>query len=244
MSLPNTCLDVARHAFDLLVAGPHPVSLDGRRFDGLPDRLLPVDELRDLLVKRTCPLTTRDAVWAHLVHQCRVESATWTVAAVGIALPALTTVTARLSQSSECDVGEIHAEVLSGFLQALSTIHLDAPNVLARLRLVAFRAGCRARRELVTSPVPVPPRAPQGHVDLVLAQAVEHGVLSRTEADLIGTTRLDRVPVTEWARRRQIGQWAAYKARQRAEQRLVAHLSDGVSTPELGAVVAEEPPCA
>lgn len=47
-------LDAARRAFRLLVTGPHPISLDGDRFPGLPSRRLALDELRDLLLHRRC----------------------------------------------------------------------------------------------------------------------------------------------------------------------------------------------
>ena len=96
--LPRNCpgitadsmpLDVVRSAFAWLVAGPHPVSVDGRLFAGFPDRRVRLDEVRDLLLRRTCPQNVRDAVWTHLVGRARTEGSTWTLACAGIALPAL-----------------------------------------------------------------------------------------------------------------------------------------------------------
>ena len=92
-------LDIARDTFTWLVTGPHPVSLDGRDFEGLPNRELPLDEVRDHLLARSCSQSTKDAVWAHLVLCSRAEGATWTVAAVGVALPALTSVAATLARA-------------------------------------------------------------------------------------------------------------------------------------------------
>jgi hypothetical protein len=227
-------LDIARDAFTWLVTGPHPVSLNGRLFPGLPDRRIPLDEVRDRLLARHCPQTTRDAAWAHLVLRSRTEGATWTVAAVGVALPALTSVAATLSDRFAGDPADVHAEVLRGFLTELSIIDLRPPRIMLRLRWAAYRSGYRALAEALAGPIPVapgfrstPPHAPWGHPDLVLARAVADGVLTQTEAALIGATRLEDMPIADWAAQHQTGEWAAYKTRKRAELRLATYLRDG-----------------
>lgn len=234
-AVPNS-LDIARDTFTWLVTGPHPVSLNGRLFPGLPDRYIPLDEVRDRLLARRCPQATRDAVWAHLVLRSRTEGATWTVAAVGVALPALTSVAATLSDRFAGDPADVHAEVLRGFLTALSTIDLRPPRIMLRLRWAAYRSGYDALAEALSGPTPVapgfrstPPHTPWGHPDLVLARAVADGVLTQTEAALIGATRLEEVPVAEWAAAHQTGEWAVYKTRKRAELRLAAYLRDGAA---------------
>jgi hypothetical protein len=226
-------LDVARDAFTWLTTGPDPVSLNGWLFTGLPDRRIPLDEVRDRLLRRRCPQETRDAVWAHLVLRARTEGATWTVAAVGVALPALTSVSARLSDRFAGDPADVHAEVLRGFLVALSSMDLRRPRIMLRLRWAAYRSGYRALSEALSGPTPVapgfrssPPNTPWGHPDLVLARAVADGVLTQIEADLIGSTRLEEVPIADWAADRRIGEWAAYKTRKRAELRLAAYLRE------------------
>jgi hypothetical protein len=110
---------------------------------------------------------------------------------------------------------------------------VDRPRVLVRLRWTAYRAGFTALSEALDAPLPVAsafrsaaPKPPWGHPDLVLARAVRQSVLTRTEADLIGTTRLDETPITDWADRHRMSHEAAYKARQRAERRLVAFLRE------------------
>ncbi|WP_116202331.1 hypothetical protein [Amycolatopsis circi] len=229
-------LDIARDAFTWLVTGPHPVSLDGRLFQGLPDRRVALDEVRDRLLARRCPQATRDAVWAHLVLRSRTEGATWTVAAVGVALPALTSVAATLSSRFVGDPADIYAEVLRGFLAALPSIDLRRPRIMLRLRWAAYRSGYAALAEALAVPTPVapgfrstPPHAPWGHPDLVLARAVADGVLTQTEAALIGATRLEHMPVADWATQHQTGEWAAYKARKRAELRLADYLRDRIA---------------
>src|SRR5256885_1882571 len=144
----SNSLDIARDTFTWLVTGPHPVSLNGRLFPGLPDRRIPLDEVRDRLLARRCPQATRDAVWAHLVLRSRTEGATWTVAAVGVALPALTSAAATLSRRFAGDPADVHAEVLRGFLTALSTIDLRPPRIMLRLRWAAPKTRKRAERRL------------------------------------------------------------------------------------------------
>ncbi|MEU8132181.1 hypothetical protein [Streptodolium elevatio] len=228
-------LDIVRDAFTLLITGPMPLAVDGRAFPGLPERTIALDELRDLLLRRRCPLATRDAVWAHLASRARAAGGIWTVACVGMALPALAPVCRWMGARFPGDPSDIHAEIMAGFLRGLATTDLDRPGIIVRMRWVAFRAGHAALYEALDAPTPVasayrsfPPPPPWGHPDLVLARAIRWGVITQTEADLIGTTRLDRVPITDWAASRRTTLAAAYKARSRAESRLAAFLRDEV----------------
>ncbi|MGW5643652.1 hypothetical protein [Saccharopolyspora sp. NPDC003762] len=224
-------LDMARTAFAWLVTGPHPVCVDGRLFAGLPDRLLPLNEVRDLLLRRRCGQGTRDAVWAHLVLRSRTEGATWTVGCVGVALPGLTRIAARLSARFAGDVTDIHAAVLAGFLAELPRIDLRRPRIMLRLRWAAYRAGHATVREALDAPVPsgngfrsAPPSQPWGHPDFVLARAVADAVLTAEEAELIGSTRLEGLPLAEAAQQRGVTYEAMKKTRRRAELRLLAYL--------------------
>lgn len=235
-------LDAARSAFEWLVAGPNPVSVDGRLFPGLPARRVPLNELRDRLLRRRCPQTLRDAAWAHLVLLARTEGGTWTVGAVGVALPALTSIAATLSAKFAGDPSDIHAAVLAGFVAELGEIDLRRPRVMLRLRWAAYRAGHTAVREALDAPVPsghgfrsTMPPPPWGHPDFVLARAVADGAITPTEAELIGSTRLEGVPLADAAAERDLSYQAAKKARLRAEHRLVAYLLDDSSdTPHAG----------
>jgi len=231
-------LDTARDTFTWLVTGPHPLSIDGRLFPGLPNRLVPLDDVRDRLLRRRCPRRTRDAVWTHLVLRSRSEGTTWTVACVGMALPALASSARWLAARYRGERADVHAAVLVGFLEALATVEVRTAGVLSRLRWAARRAGQAALEESLDAPTPIAlgfrsasPRLPGGHPDLVLARAVAEGILTPTEADLIGTTRLERVPLAEWARAHDAGLKATYSARDRAEHRLVAYLRD--NTPDI-----------
>lgn len=194
----------------------------------MPNRHVPLDELRDRMLRRRCPRRTRDLVWAHLVRLSREQGPTWTLACAGRRCPRYPGWHAGWQP-----VVDLHAEVLSGFLGALATVDVDRPRVLVRLRWASYRAGFAALSEAPDAPMPVagafrsaPPKPPWGHPDLVLARAVRQAVLTRIEADLIGTTRLDESPITDWADRHQMTPGAAYKARQRAERRLIAFLRE------------------
>ena len=229
----RNALDIARDAFMSLVTGPRPLSLDGRSSPGLPDRCLPLDEVRDRLLVRDCPGDTRDAVWAQLVHRSRTQGAAWTVGCVGVALPALTSVAAELTARFAGDPSDVHAEVLAGFLAELASLDPDRPKIMVRLRWAAYRSGHVAVREALDGPTPVAPgfrsslpAPPWGHPDLVLARAVAEGVLTPTEAEVIGSTRLEDLTIGDWAADHRLDYWTAYRVRERAESRLAAYLRD------------------
>lgn len=235
-------LDIARRVFGWLVTGPAPVVVDGRLFPGLPDRPVPLNEVRDRLLRPRCSQVTRDAVWAHLVLRSRTQGATWTVGCVGVALPALIRTAARLSARFAGDVSDVHAAVLTGFVAELSHVDLGKPRIMLRLRWAAYRAGHTAVREALDAPVPSgtgfrssEPAPPSGHPDFVLARAVAHGVLSAGEAELIGSTRLEGLPLATAAEERGGSYQATKKTRRRAEHRLATYLRDDAATePGLG----------
>ncbi|MGW5721904.1 sigma-70 family RNA polymerase sigma factor [Amycolatopsis sp. NPDC003865] len=225
--------DTARTAFAWLVTGPHPVALDGRQISGLPPRLVPLDEVGRLTIAKGCPQQTRDAVWTALVTRSRAEGGTWTVACVGLALPVLLLVAAKLTNRFRGEVHDIHAAVLTGFLEALVDVDLTRPAILVRLRWAAYRAGHRALREALDAAAPVADlgaRAPGpehagGHPDFVLLAAVDAGVLSAAEAALIGDTRFGELSLADAAHARGQTYKATQQARHRAERKLAEYLS-------------------
>jgi hypothetical protein len=227
-------LDSARAAFEWLVTGADPVSLDGRYFPGLPARRVPLDELRDLLTKGDLPLPAVDLIWMHLVTRSRDEGGTWTVACVGVALPALFALAAELCAPYADDPRDIHTAILTGFLSELARIDLARPRILWRLRCAALREGHRFIRHQLERPMPCDkdfhsstPTPPWGHPDLVLARAVAEDVITGEQAELIGSTRLE----PEYTLSQAAADWGiSYKAieqvRRRAEHRLIAWLRE------------------
>ena len=238
-------LEAVRVAWEWLCAGPHPVTVDGQAIPGLPQRPIPLDELRARLLSRGCPAGVRDAVWAHLVRRSRAEGGTWTVAAAGMALPVLNRVARILTAKYAGDSSDIHAAVLAGFLAGLTRVDPDRPAVLVSLRWAAYRGGLAAVREALRAPTPLtvhgfesaPPRPASAHPDLVLARAVADGVITRDDAALIGSTRLEHVRLADAAVARGQTYHAANAARHRAERRLLAYLT----APDTAAGPAPDP---
>jgi hypothetical protein len=69
-------------------------------------------------------------------------------------------------------------------------------------------------------------RPPGGHPELVLARAVDDGVITSAQAELIALTRWQRRPLTEVAAERGTSYKALQQARRRAERRLAAYLTE------------------
>lgn len=231
----ENALDIARRTFRFLVSGSHPIGLDGRAIAGWPARLVPMDEVAERVLHRRCPQRVRDQVWKQLVTRARGEGgAAWTLSCVGVALPALTTIAARLTSRFVADPADIHAAVLAGFLVAVGEVDLERARIMNRLRWAAYRSGHAALREALDAPEPgdaapadgaAVGRAAAGHPDLVLARVVADGVLAPREADLIAATRLDGHPLARLAEENGGSYEALKKARARAERRLAAHLA-------------------
>lgn len=237
----ESVFDTASKAFDLLVSGPEPLAIDGGMFEDFPRRSVPLDELARLLLGRRCTAGVKDAVWAHLVGRSRADGGAWTVGCVGLALPGLITCATKLAVWAS-DPADVHAAVLTGFLTGLATLDLDRPWVLNRLTQAARRAGQRAVREELGAPRPVEegfesrqPPAPWGHPDLVLANAVAEGVITREQADMIGATRLEEVPARDYAAAHDMDLPTFWQARWRAERRLVAWLTGDDTAPDTAA---------
>ncbi|ALG06938.1 hypothetical protein AOZ06_08365 [Kibdelosporangium phytohabitans] len=226
-SLP---LDSARTAFEWLVTGVDPLSIDGGRFPGLPRRAMPLDELRDLLLDAKLPWPTVDAVWAHLIERSRAEGGAWTVACVGMALPALVQAAAGMCKPFfDIDPCDIHIAMLTGFLTELAAVDLSQSWLVLRLRNAARHAGHNLIRDELDRTTPIDdddfrsnePPPPWGHPDFVLARAVAEGAISGDEAELIGSTRLEDYTLEAAAADSGVSITALHRARAHAEARLV-----------------------
>lgn len=238
-------LDVAATTFRLLTVGPKPLSLDGRAVGhGLPSRLIGLHELAAILMHPSCGFEAADAAWRLLVARARALGPAWVVGAVGVALPGLRAASWRLARTFS---GDVQAELLAGFVTALTTVDVQRPKVAQRLcsaALVTARSRLRvaepARTDVTThAPASAPPQIPSGHPDFVLARAVRAGVITAAEAEMIGVTRLEDVPIAVYAQRIGMSRWAAYKARGRAEDRLTAAITSDAIDDGTAAVVAE-----
>ena len=130
-------------------------------------------------------------------------------------------------------VVDVEAAVLSGFLAELEVVDLTRRRVVARLQSAAHETGALACREMADAPIPrlhlftsCPPPPPARHPDLVLARAVEAGALTRNEAALIGSTRLEPISLAEVAVLRGQSYRDVRAARIRAERKLSMFLRE------------------
>jgi hypothetical protein len=218
--------------FTALVTGPDPLALDGRSVGhGLPARLIPLDELRAMLLHPSVGFQARDAALAALVRRAKREGGAATVGLAGVLLPGLRRATGPLAAACPGRVHDLEAEALAGLLEAVTTMPEAIERVAAWLVWRAVRAAHRlleterAWRTRTQPPVAsaAPPR-PAGHPDLVLADAVRDGVVSARDAELVGETRIGGVRLCDLARRWGQPYKTLAKRRDRAEDALVAWL--------------------
>lgn len=229
--------DVAAIAFRLLTTGPGPLSVDGATLGGgLPARRIALSELAAILMHPSCGYTTSDRVWRLLISRSRTEGPAWVVGAAGVALPGLRQAAYRLRHYS----GDVQAELLTAFVAASRTVKPGGAKVAQRLLSATFGAARAALHagEPIRTMAPVQATA-TGHPDMVLARAVAAGVITAAEAELVGGTRLEGVSVGGYAQRLGKSPKAVYKARDRAEERLVAAIHSGGLSDEDAAVIAE-----
>ena len=137
--------DAADAAFRLLCAGPQPLALHAAKVAaGLPDRPVPLDELRVLLLHPSTSARARNQVWAELVRRARAGDPAWTVGLAGIAMPGLRRAVGSLAAAWRGDPADLQAEVLTGFLAAVRALDpddLESVPLASRLCWAAWRAG-------------------------------------------------------------------------------------------------------
>lgn len=230
----------------LLCAGPQPPAVDGRRIGcGLPRRRIRLDELASVLAHPSCGQEAKRRVWALLIEHARSGEPVWVVGAAGVALPGLRRAAGRLARTGRRD--DIEADLLEGFLAAVGGVDTSRAGICGRLVNAAHtqaRAALHAEEaaasgEVNFAPGSAIPPPPYGHPDLLLARAVRRGVITAAEADLIGATRLEDIPLAEFAEAAGLTAWAVYKRRRKAEQRLVKAVAAGQLSDPVAEVVTE-----
>ena len=233
--------DTADAAFRLLCAGPQPLALHAAKVAaGLPDRLVPLDELRVLLLHPSTSARARNQVWAELVRRARAGDPAWVVGLAGIAMPGLRRAAGSLAAAWRGDPADLQAEVLTGFLAAMRALDpddLEEVPLASRLCWAAWRAGQEhayadagwsARRRHLAE-WRDGPDLPWGHPDFVLAAAVRHRILTPAQADLIGRSRLEGVPLRVIAAETGTSHTALCNRRKKAEKAITDAIKSGFS---------------
>ena len=226
-------LDTLAATFRLLTTDPAPLALHGRDVHpDLPPRLIPLDELRDLLLAEHTTDEARDVALAELLRRAKKERGAWIVGLCGVLLPGLRRVAGRVARDFPGDTEDIDAEVLVGFLDAIERVEPSGQHLASRLLGRAYR---HARRQWLVELEQALPRIPDtaaaniparpwGHPDFVLARAVKAEAITAEEAELIGATRLEGVDLVSFALAEGCSIDVIRHRRHRAEHRLVDFL--------------------
>ncbi|MBN1171098.1 MAG: hypothetical protein JXA67_02895 [Micromonosporaceae bacterium] len=207
----TSALRVTQRVFTAATAEPTNLVLYRHDLPAEVHQYLPADRmllrpLRDLLLARQTPLTVRDAVWRELIDRARADRSTWLVMALGMAMPGLRREVRTLSAQRSGDREDLESALVEGFVCEVNRVDTSATALCARLLRAAHRAGVRqvyqdaaARGAAWSQFASCAPRAPWGHPDFVLLDAVRTGIIRPREAWLIGITRLEGVGIGEVA---------------------------------------------
>jgi len=207
----------------------------------VPAGAVPLPALRDWLMAHPTAYTVRDTVWRELIRRARDGEPEWVIAAVGMAMPALVAMAGQLAAGFRGESVDIDSEILTGFLEGLRRRvdpAKDAPH--ASLCGCAFRAGWDLRTagreyEVVadieyaeaTSRLP---RAPYGHVDLLVYRAQALGILDAEDVEPYIAVRLGHRTPQLVAEAHQINVDVLRMRLHRADARLAEALAGGVLT--------------
>lgn len=229
----DTALTTVEKAFELLTCEPAPLVFDARPIPGLPDTRMPLDELRKLLLYGRYDSDVTDEVWRQLALHARRRGAAWVVGAIGVALPALTRLAARISRGYARHADDVDSEVLAGFLHALRTADLAPPRLWLRLCWAAWRAGAAVKADDGEElPLHLPsgsrsPRMPYGHPDLLLGRAAAAGLITADAAELISATRFGDALIEQLAAEQGVTGSVLRMRRRRAERVVAAAVTRG-----------------
>jgi hypothetical protein len=229
-----------------LVERSHPLTLVVGDLDAaLPQHPLDMASLRALLLHPSVGYQTRGAVWARLLTltaspNWRTED--WPTAVCAMALPGLRRIAGRLRREApELAQAEVQQAMLAGFWEAAVELRgrlgsVDPGRIPASLcwsadrAARAYRAG-ELRHAMARADVGEQPEQSDvmavGSPDQVMDRAVECGVLTREQAELIACTRLGGMSVRVLAEAAGISAEAMGMRRHRAELRLAEAIRSG-----------------
>lgn len=233
-SLSPSHLDVVERRFLAMTAEPLPTTLDCAELGcGLPAAEMPLDQVRVLLLKRRTSWVTKNAVWQELVRRAHTMPEPWTTVAAAMMMPGLKHIGGKLGTRYPGERNDLDSEILEGFLQALDLAEAGTPKVHAQLYWAAFRRGheaCNRERRVQSSRADMNEstakyRCPDGHPDIVLANAMRRGVVTPQEADLVSDVFLDHNDRTTVARQRGTSRYQVRSRLTTATRHLADHLT-------------------
>lgn len=195
------------------LSGHHRYRIDGTPHDGLPNRLVNVEEIAAHLNHRGTPETVRDGIWRDLIDRTHELDEHWTLIAIQLALPGIRRAIARAHPIlSTYPRADLETEAVCAFSKALKTVDTGRKHLCSQLcqRVSsALRTFLRDQLREIRTGAQLgfeshPPAWPHGHVDLVLDCAVNEGIIDKSEQELIGSVRLDKINLWRIAKERGI----------------------------------------
>lgn len=196
--------------------------------------MLPLSVVRSILTDPATPVADADVIWRTLIGRARgdVDGAWWLLAAVGCGLLRIRSGIWHATRDRAVERDEAAQAALVAFTEAVLTLDpMPVSGVLDELVRPARNAAQSvadrvardriAHRRLSTS---IPPPAPAGHVDFVLADLVGRGVITREEADLIGRHRIEGISLRRLAQLQGVARMRVCRQLKSAEARVVAAL--------------------
>lgn len=223
-------------AFHSLSAIEPKIVLDLRMLSpDLPDRAVDLLELADLVHDRAVASSVKDLVWGEIIKAAQTAGWQWTIVAAALMIRNLRGWVSSLCQERRGERADVEADVLLGFVEALPSVDPAMRRLSRHLQQVACqRAAGRTQStfDAVLDNVglrAVPLVARPGHPDLVLARAVEAGVLTIVDAELIGRTRIEEERLIVVARELDLPIADCITRRDRAEVQVAGYLGHSVS---------------
>ncbi|GAA4595767.1 hypothetical protein BJY16_001786 [Actinoplanes octamycinicus] len=253
---PDSPLAAVEVAFAGLTRGPDPLMLDLeplREGTDLPMGWITVRALDRWLLKHPRSYAARDAVWRELIRRARLDGPAWVIAATALALPALRRYAGQLARGWAHDTHDLDAEILTGFLTALrDRVDLVRPAPYAALCKAAWRAGHELRERDGAEAIPLPdeilehvtgprtPKRPWGHPDLLVARAVQLGIVDADDEQPYIDLRLGRRAIEPIAADLGLEVDTLRRRVKRIDARIAEAVSDGTLTEATSPQLREE----
>jgi DNA-directed RNA polymerase specialized sigma24 family protein len=216
-------------AFRLATRAPALLAVDGAEVaPDLPQRSVPLDELRQLLLHGQLSYAAKDRSLGLVASRAQSGDGLWMVGLAGLLMPGLKRVARRLRRAPGVEAAEVGPEVVIALLESISRVDPAGDRIAARLCWEVYRRAARAlgvRRRTAWEPVWPTDRPPGSAVsstnpEQVIARAVRAGAITVDDAELIARTRLESQRITDLAASLGLPAARLQKRRARAEARL------------------------
>ncbi|MYT32678.1 MULTISPECIES: hypothetical protein [unclassified Streptomyces] len=238
-------------SFLALATAAEPLTLPAHLVCEEPEQsVLPVDQVRTRLAHAGTSTVLHERVWREVVRRARQLGTPWDTVALGMTVPVLHRMLARLGRCDHLERAELEQEALAALTAALYSVDAEGSGVGWELfaaadravHRLAYAARRRALRETGLEETSAsglgqggdPAASPDLALEAgsgeakdeytVLALAVRARVVTIAEARLIARTRLEGEPMQPLAEERGVSCRQLYRHRAAAEQHLAAYL--------------------